>query len=147
MSHWGRRLALGFLCGALVSGVSEAQPYYSLQGGSGEQFQHENGPWPMQAATTGGSAMAPIGTGTRFPPLLIPKNIDPGKALVRQTNGPDPKQITIPLAALRRPAPGPTFHGVAHDQPHLFQVRTNLGFTAPALAAGSAKLRAGGRTG
>ena len=146
MARSGSLLVLGSLCGALLAAApSSAQPYYSLQNGSGEQFERGPRPGPVQPATTGGSAMARIGTGTMFPPLLIPKNADPAKALVKQTAGPDPKQLTIPPAALRRRAPGPTLHGVARYEQRVLQVRTNRAFSAPAL--GSAVLRAGGRTG
>ena len=113
--------------------------YYSVTGG-GAQFQiGHNRPLPLQNP--------PIAYGTMFPPLLIPVNPDPAKALVQQTAGPDPKQITIPPGVLHRPAPGAKALGVAFFVPKLLQVRTNIEFSGPAPALGAAVLKAGGRTG
>jgi hypothetical protein len=133
--------ALGVLASAEAS---LAQPYYSLQGGSGEQFViGDDLPVPIQAPTIG----TPIGTGTMFPPLLIPRNANPAKALIKQTAGPDPKRMTLPPGVFLRKAPGPLKLGVANRNPTILQARTNLSFSAPAPALGSAVLKAGGRTG
>jgi hypothetical protein len=40
--------------------------------------------------------MSPIGTGTMFPPLLIPVNPAENKRLVKQTVGADPTKMTVP---------------------------------------------------
>lgn len=142
-------VTLGSLFIALGGVPAHAQTYYSLLNGSGEQFVIGGAdgprPWPVQPATTGGSAMSPIGTGAMVPPLLILPNADPARALIQQTSGPDPKQITIPQGVFRRPAPGPTLHGVARYETNALQVRTNADFSGPGF--GSAVLKAGGRTG
>lgn len=82
-----------------------------------------------------------------FPPLLIPVNPNPAKALIQQTAGADPKRMTIAPQAFHRAAPGPNRLGVANFNFDLFQVQTNVQFSAPAPAAGSAVLKASGRTG
>jgi hypothetical protein len=146
-----RKLETAAIALALIAAqsASAASAYYSLLGG-GAQFQIGPGqPLPLQAPTTGGTAMAQVGTGTMFPPLLIPVNADPAKALVQQTTGPDPKKMTIAPGALRRPAAGPSFLGLAARarERQLLQVRTNIEFSAPAPAVGNQELAAGGRTG
>jgi hypothetical protein len=140
-----RRFALLIAISALALPGPAGAAYYSVTGG-GAQLQIGDGefPLPVQPATAGG---AQIGTMTMFPPLLIPVNPDPAKALVKQTAGPDPKQITIPPGVFVRPAPGPKAIGVLKHNPKLLQVRTNFTFSAPAPQLGSAALRAGGRTG
>jgi hypothetical protein len=102
---------------------------------------------PLQKATNGGTMTYTnqIGMGTMFPPLLIPVNKDPAKALIQQTSGPDPKKMIIPPGVLRRPAPGPKALGmIGHER--MIQIRTNVEFSVPAPKLG-AVLRAGGRTG
>src|SRR5262249_52929634 len=69
------------------------------------------------------------------------------KALVKQTAGPDPKQITLPPGALLRKAAGPQVVGLVKQNPAIWQVRTNVSFSAPAAKFGSAVLKKGGRTG
>jgi hypothetical protein len=91
--------------------------------------------------------MKQIATKTVFPPLLIPVNKNPANALIQQTTGPDPKQITIPPGVLRRPPPGQKALGLAKLNPKLLEVRTNVDLSAPAAKLGAAVLRAGGRTG
>jgi hypothetical protein len=133
--------ALGLLG---TADASIAQTYYSLQGGSGAQVQiGDELPLPIWLVYSG----LPNPTMTVFPPLLIAPNANPAKALVKQTAGPDPKKITIPPGALRRAAPGAKFIGAAKQNTRIFQVRTNIEFSAPAPALGSAVLQAGGRTG
>ncbi|MGH8514447.1 MAG: hypothetical protein ACREV8_11020, partial [Gammaproteobacteria bacterium] len=148
------------------AGTSHAQAWYSLSTNpaeSGGQAQIGGGlPLPIQAATnmaTGGkggmgtthtplsmiTTMAPIGTGTNVPPLLIPVN--PNKPLVKQTAGPDPKALTVPVGAFRRKSTGAKILGVHLNNPTVFQVRTNIDFSGPAPAWGSAMFKAGGRTG
>jgi hypothetical protein len=125
-----------------ASGASAT--YYSVTGG-GAQFQiGYNRPLPLQLPST---SKGFIGTGTMFPPLLIPVDPDPARALVQQTAGPDPKQITIPPGVLHRPAPGPKVLGVAWPHPMFLQLRTNIDFYGPAPKLGAAVLKAGGRTG
>jgi hypothetical protein len=129
------------------AGASQAQ-YYSVTGGGGQAQIGGGLPLPIQAATTMGTGMGPpIGTGTLFPPLLIPVNKDAGKALVKQTAGADPKKMTVPPGVFNRPPPGPFKLGVALNNPKVFQVQTNLSFLGPAPTAGSMTFKAGGRTG
>ena len=112
--------------------------YYSVSGG-GAQLVIADAPRPLQAAT---------GTGTMFPPLLIPPNPNPGKALIKQTSGPDPKRMTIPPGVLKRKAPGaPAFQGIFKRNSNIWQVRTRASFSAPAAKFGTAVFKAGGRTG
>ena len=71
---------------------SASAAYYSLTGG-GVQFQIGDGLLlPIQPTTISGS---PAGTMTMFPPLLVPPNPNPAKALVQQTAGADPKKMTV----------------------------------------------------
>jgi hypothetical protein len=63
--------------------------------------------------------------------LLIPVHTIPAKRLVQQTAGPDPKKMTVAPGAFLRKVPGPTKVGVALNNPGVFQVQTNLQFTAP----------------
>jgi hypothetical protein len=131
----------------LLDSQAGSAAYYSVTGG-GVQFQIGNErPMPVQPPTTGGAAMNQVGTGTLFPPLLIPPNPDAAKALIQQTAGPDPKKMTIPPGVFVRPVPGAKAIGVRRNNPKLFQFRTNVSFSAPAPALGAAVLRAGGRTG
>ena len=125
-----------------AAGAASAQTYYSLVGGSGEQLE------------LGDDFFLPIQTYSSFPPsmgvfpaLRIPLQKNPSKALAKQTAGPDPKRITLPPAVFHRPAPGARRVGVANRNPRIFQARTNIAFSAPAPAGGSAVLQAGGRTG
>jgi hypothetical protein len=100
--------ASGILIALLLLGSQAGSAaYYSVTGG-GLQFQIGDGerPMPIQPPTTGGTKRNQVGTGTMFPPLLVPVNPDPAKALVQQTAGPDPKKITIPPGVLVRKAPG-----------------------------------------
>jgi hypothetical protein len=129
------------------AGMAQAQTYYSVTAGGGQAQIGAGLPLPIQAATTGGTMMSPIGTGTMFPPLLIPLNANPSKRLVKQTAGPDPKKMTVPPSVFKRPGPGPLKVGVALNNPKVFQVQTNLVFTGPHPAFGTMTFQAGGRTG
>jgi hypothetical protein len=140
-------VAAAFLFSLASQEASAATAYYSVAGGAQFQIGSER-PMPLQPVpTTGGTWMKQVVTKTVFPKLLIPVDPDPAKALVQQTAGPDPKQITIPPGVLHRPAPGPMTLGLAKFNPRLLQVRTNIDFSAPAAKSGPAVLRAGGRTG
>jgi hypothetical protein len=129
------------------AGTAQAQQYYSVTGGGGQAQIGGGLPLPIQAATTGGTMMSPIGTGTMFPPLLIPLNANPAKRLVKQTAGPDPKKMTVPPSVFKRPGPGALKVGVALNNPKVFQVQTNLQYTGPHPAFGTMTFKAGGRTG
>src|SRR5262249_28371136 len=141
-SRWLRITGTAGLIGA--SGPMPAlADDYSLSGGSGQQFEiGDDLPLPIWLVYSGG----PSPTNAKFPPLLIPPNTNMAKALVKQTAGADPKRLTIPPGAFRRKAPGAKRIGVAQRNPRIFQVRTNIEFSAPAPALGSAVLAAGGRT-
>ena len=112
---------------------------YSITGGGGQTQIGDGLLLPIQPATVSG---APVGTGTLFPPLLIPPN--PAK-LVKQT-GANPKKMTVPPGAFRRKA-SPQILGVVVFNPTVFQVKTNIEFSGPGPAFGSAFFGAGGRTG
>jgi len=143
--------------------TSHAQSWYSIStnaADSGGQAQIGGGlPLPIQPATStmggklsngttmtpmGATAGGPIGTGMNFPPLLIPAN--PNKPLVKQTAGADPKAMTIPVGAFKRKGVAKAI-GVALNNPTVYQVQTNLDYTGPAPAWGSAMFKASGRTG
>jgi hypothetical protein len=115
--------------------------YYSLGSGSGGQAQIGDGLLlPIQPTTIAGS---PAGTGTMFPPLLIPGN--PAK-VISQTAGPSPKKMIVPPGAFFRKA-SKNVVGVAVNNPAAFQVETNIEFSGPGAAFGTATASAGGRTG
>jgi hypothetical protein len=125
----------------VTASVSSAQTYYSITGGGG-QFQIGDGlPLPIQPFFT--YFGAPIGTMTKFPPLLIPVNKDPAKALVRQT-GSSPARIKVPPGALARVPAAPKVLGLAKANPNVFQVRTKISFSAPAKGPGTKTLRKDG---
>ncbi|HKA14267.1 MAG TPA: hypothetical protein VKH41_04555 [Myxococcota bacterium] len=84
---------------------------------------------------------------TMFPPLLIPVNANPSRAIVKQTNGADPKQMTVPVGAFYRKPVGALVLGVSLNNPTVYQVRTNIEFSGPAPLNGSAVFKAGGRPG
>jgi hypothetical protein len=113
--------------------ASSAQTYYSVTGGGG-QLQIGNGlPVPIQPYFT--YFGAPIGTKSKFPPLLISVNPDPAKALVKQT-GASPALIKVPPGVLRRVPTAPQVLGVAKANPKVFQARTKLSFSGPAKGPG-----------
>jgi sugar lactone lactonase YvrE len=130
-----------------LSGIAVPPPalpptaYYSVSSG-GAQLVVGDAPRPLQAAAATAGA-----TGTNFPPLLIPPNPNPGKALIQQTGGPDPKKMMIPPGVLARKAAGPAVRGLYTKNPIIWQIRTNQSFSAPAAKFGSAVLKASGRTG
>jgi hypothetical protein len=117
------------------------EPCYVLGAGSGGEAQIGDGLLlPIQPTTIAGS---PAGTGTMFPPLLIPGN--PAK-VISQTAGPMPKKMKVPPGAFFRKA-SKSVVGVAVNNPGAFQVETNIEFSGPGAAFGSATASAGGRTG
>jgi hypothetical protein len=118
-------VAIGF------AGAVNAQTYYSITGGGGQAAIGSGLPLPIQVnkTTMGG----PIGTGTMFPPLLIPVN---PKGLVKQT-GSAPAQMKVQPGAFLRVPTGPKVVGVANNNPALFQVRTQLEFSGPAKTLGT----------
>jgi hypothetical protein len=134
-------LATGLLVCAYAASAQTG--YYSVAGG-GAQFQIGNRmALPLQNPIT--AMGGPIGTTQMFPPLLIPVNPNPDKAWVQQTGSVDPRQLKIPPGVLYRKSPGRKALG--GQGPRLFEVRTNVDFSAPASALGTAVLKAGGRTG
>jgi hypothetical protein len=147
MSHSKMLQIAALLVAIAFAGASQAQTYYTVTGGGGQAQIGGGLPLPIQLATTGGTMMSPIGTGTMFPPLLIPVNANPAKRLVKQTAGADPKKMTVPPAVFNRPGPGPLKIGVAANNPKVFQVRTNIEFVGPHPAKGTMTFKAGGRTG
>lgn len=122
------RVAIALCALALPAAAAN---YYSISSG-GAQLDFGDAPRPLS------------GSGMMF---KIPPNPNPAKALVKQTAGADPKQITLPPGVLVRKAPGLKALGVALRNNRIFQIRTNAEFSVPAATAGSAILRAGGRTG
>jgi len=124
------------------AGSSQAQ-YYSITGGGGQAQIGDGLLLPIQPTTISGS---PAGTMTMFPPLLIPPNPNPAKALVQQTAGADPKKMTVAPGAFYKKA-APLILGVALNNPAVFQVKTNIEFSGPAPAFGTVNFSAGGRTG
>ena len=125
-------VALGFTAAAQAQTT-----YYSVTSGGGQAQIGGGLPLPIQPAS-------PAYTGTMFPPLLIPPN--PNKP-IQQTNGPDPKQMTVPVGAFYRKPSGALLIGVSLNNPTVYQVRTNIEFSGPAPANGPAVLKAGGRPG
>ncbi len=134
MSFHSKSLRVACLLVAIAfAGAAQAQTTeYAISGGA--QAQIGGGlPLPVQAATNpvdGGklSMGGAIGTGMNFPPLLIPA-IPLGR--VKQTNGVDPKQMTVQPGQFFRLAPGPLFAGVQLNNPNVMQVRTNILFSGP----------------
>src|SRR5262249_24418371 len=99
-------------------------------------------PLPIQVNRTpmGG----PIGTKAMFPDkLLIPpvqaaitgNKVGPG-ATVKQT-GSGPAQIKVPPGVFKRVPSAKLTIGVANNNPKVFQVRTKLSFSGPAVGPGT----------
>jgi hypothetical protein len=114
--------------------ASNAQTYYSITSGGGQNQIGDGLPVPIQQNRTpmGG----PIGTKTMFPPLLIPVNPDPAKALVKQT-GLAPAQLKLAPGALRRVPTTPNLIALANNNPKVFQIRTKISFSEPGSQAGT----------
>lgn len=117
----------------LMGTTAQAQTTHSLAGGSGGQAQIGSGlPLPIQIFTLGTT----VGQAGSYPPLLIPPHpgavgATPTKPIIQQANG----AITVPTAALSRPAltilKAPTFP----TNPSVFQVNTALDYAWPAASA------------
>jgi hypothetical protein len=104
---------------------------YSVDAGSGGQAQIGDGlPIPIQLATTGGTMMNPIGTGTVFPPLLVPPATG---ATVMQQVAADAFKMTVAPGAFKRIPSGAFTLGVVPNNPTVFQVRTNLSLSGPGV--------------
>jgi hypothetical protein len=126
-----------------IAGAAHAgTKYYSVNGGGGQAQIGDGLPLPNQIQFT--PSGVPIGTGTMFPPLLIPLNSNQSKALIKQTTtmtGGGGQKMTIPPGVFRRipttnsttmGAPVPNTIGVAKFNALVIQVRTTLSFSAPA---------------
>jgi hypothetical protein len=116
------------------AGAASAQTYYSITGGGGQAQIGDGLPLPIQVNKT--PMGAPIGTGTMFPPLLIPVNSNKAKALVKQT-GAAPAQMKVAPGALLRVPTKALVIGVANNNPKVFQVRTKISFSGPANKLGT----------
>jgi hypothetical protein len=116
--------------------------YYSITGGGGQAQIGDGLPLPIQVNKTGGGG--PIGTGTMFPPLLIPVNSDPAKALIKQTGASAPLPMKVPPGAFKRVPSGALAIGVANNNPKVFQVKTNISFSGPAAIKGSMTFKKNG---
>jgi hypothetical protein len=139
MGVHGKSFLIALLVVVCGAGSSQAV-YYSITGGGGQTQIGDGLPLPLQPATVSGS---PAGTGTMFPPLLIPPN---PAVVISQTAGPSPKKMRVPPGAFYKKALPMTL-GVVVFNPSIFQVRTNIEFSGPGTAFGSATISAGGRTG
>jgi hypothetical protein len=132
---------LGLLVALEGATAASAQTYYSVTSG-GAQAQIGNGlPLPIQPYFT--YSGAPIGTKTKFPPLLIPVNPSKAKALIQQT-GSAPAQMKVRPGAFVRVPSAPRVLGLANANPKIFQVRTKLSFSAPAKGPGTMTFRKDG---
>jgi hypothetical protein len=120
-------VAIGF------AGAANAA-YFSVTGGGGQAQIGDGLPLPIQVNKTGGGG--PLGTGTMFPPLLIPINPNPAKALVKQT-GVNPAQMKVPPGVFLRIPASAKVIGVANNNPKVFQVKTNITFSGPANVKGT----------
>jgi hypothetical protein len=118
----------------VTASASSAQNYYSVTGGGGQTQIGDGLPLPIQVNRT--PMGSPIGTGTIQPPLLIPVNPDPGKALIKQT-GSAPAQMKLAPGVLRRVPASPKVIGLAANNPKVLQVKTRISFSGPADVKGS----------
>lgn len=143
MALKSKSLRIACLLVALGWAGSSQAVYYSITGGGGQAQIGDGLLLPIQPTTISGS---PAGTMAMFPPLLIPPNPNPTKALVQQTAGADPKKMTVAPGAFYKKA-APLIVGVALNNPAAFQVKTNIEFSAPGPAFGTATISAAGRTG
>lgn len=145
MIEWNRIACIvaAALATAAQAQVSPDEPYYVISGGA--QFAIGEGlPLPVQTFPSPNQT----GVGTNFPPLLIPPA---SNATVRQS-GAFPPALRAPIGVFQRVPSGPSFVGVANNNPRVWQVRTNLQFTGPGFTSqgdtsGSVTLSAGRRTG
>jgi len=133
----------GMLVGIAGAGAANAAYYSVAAATSGGQAAIGSGlPLPIQANKTMGGA--PFGTMTMFPPLLIPVNPNPGKALVKQTGTAAPLPLKVPPGVLLRVPASPKFVGVANNNPKVFQVRTKISFSGPANKLGTMTFKKNG---
>jgi len=123
------------------AGAASAQTYYSITGGGGQAQIGDGLPLPIQVNKTPG--MGPIGTGTMFPPLLIPVNTKASKRLVKQT-GVSPAAMKVPPGVFKRVPATPKVIGVALNNPKVFQVKTKLSFSGPANVKGTMTFKKNG---
>src|SRR5262249_35858584 len=93
MSSKSLRAACMLVALGLAAAAQGRWRYYRSPGGVGKAGRGGGCRLPTQPATPGGTLMQPSGTRTLFPPLLIPVNANPSRAIVKQTNGADPKQM------------------------------------------------------
>jgi hypothetical protein len=144
-----RSLLAALMLVALGFATPSQATYYSITGGGGQAAIGGGLPLPIQPAhvMTSIGGMTNFGTKTMFPPLLIPVNPNPSKAIVKQTGGPDPKQMTVPVGAFHRVPAGALVLGVSLDNTTVYQVRSNIEFSGPAPLNGSAVFKVGGRAG
>jgi len=136
------RSLLPWLGIALVTAsASSAQTYYSITGGGGQTQIGDGLPLPIQVNRT--PMGAAIGTGTMFPPLLIPVNPNPAKALVKQT-GSAPAQLKLPPGVLLRVPALPKVIALVANNPKIFQVKTRISFSGPAKVKGTMTFKKNG---
>jgi hypothetical protein len=129
-----RTLPIWLWIALVTASASSAQNYYSVTGGGGQTQIGDGLPLPIQVNRTlmGG----PIGTGTMLPPLLIPVNPDPAKAIIKQT-GAAPAQMKLQPGVLRRVPGSPKVIGLAANNPKVLQVKTRISFSGPANVKGT----------
>lgn len=144
-----RSLRLACLLLVLAWAGAAQAANYTVTGG-GAQGQIGDGLMiPIQDPTT----MSPPtgaglqrGTGTMFPPLLMPAKA--GAAVQQTLTSPaKPMQIKAKPGTIRRIPAGKKAQPVALNNPNVFQVTTKLSFSGPAPAFGTATFMATGRTG
>jgi hypothetical protein len=130
----------------LASSAQGGTRYLSVVGGGAQSQIGDGLPLPIQDqySSMGGKdgTGGPIGTFTNFPPLLIPVNPDPSKALVKVTTTMTAQpQVIVPPGVLRRiptknhttmGTPAPLCISVAGNNARVLEVHTTLSFSAPA---------------
>lgn len=144
MSFRNRMLGLASLLVALSwSGSVQAQPFYLTAGSGGGELQIGTGlPLPVGPAGIFLGGKAPATAGTPFwPPLLVGVDTSlPGAnwtmSVMQALTSPAGGKLTIPPGLLGKAAvPAPLPIAVFTTNPAVFQVRTTLSFSWPAVAA------------
>src|SRR5262249_25564797 len=140
MTSMSRSLRIAAMLVAIGFAGAANAAYYSITGGGGQAQIGDGLPLPIQKNRTS-PGMAPIGTGTMFPPLLIPINKN---VLIKQTGTAAPLPMKVPPGAFLRIPASPKVIGVANNNPKVFQVKTKITFSGPAKTLGTMTFKKNG---
>jgi hypothetical protein len=133
----GRLVSGLIVVAALVfAGAASAQKTYYVSGGGAQLAIGGGLPLPIQTVPQTNTTMGgTVWNGNNFPPLLIKPNNDPNNmpTLIGTTAMTSNQALQIPAGILTRAAE-PSVVGVFQQNPSLYAVATDLGYSWPASA-------------